>query len=349
MSLITALKQEAVRLGFNRIGITPAHPSPTLNAYLRWVELGQHGEMGYMARPDRITRRQDLSVILPQVHSLIIVALDYSTLQPPADLVNDPMRGRISNYAWGVDYHEVMTPRLEQLVGWLRSQVPADETVQWRVYVDTGPILERSHAQQAGLGFIGKNTMLIHPRAGSHFFLGEILTTFAFDEYDTPHRETMCGSCTRCLNACPTNAFPQSYVLDARKCISYLTIELKNAIPTDLRPQMGNWVYGCDVCQQVCPWNRFAMQTLETDFFPATPDQIAPPLMGLLALTDESFRERFAQSPILRIGRARLVRNACVATGNSGRGEFLGVLRDLANDDESPLVRDHAVWALQQL
>ncbi|MBZ0318773.1 MAG: tRNA epoxyqueuosine(34) reductase QueG [Anaerolineae bacterium] len=349
MSLVTALKQEAVRLGFNRIGITPAHQSPTLDAYLKWVEANQYGEMGYLARPDRIARRQDLSVILPHAHSLIIVALDYSTLQPPADLLNDPMRGRISNYAWGVDYHEIMTPRLEQLAGWLRAQLPPDEAMQWRVYVDTGPILERSHAQQAGLGFIGKNTMLIHPRAGSHFFLGEILTTYAFDEYATPHRETMCGSCTRCLNACPTNAFPQPYVLDARKCISYLTIELKNTIPIDLRPQMGNWVYGCDICQQVCPWNRFAVQTLETDFFPAMSDQMAPPLMELLTLTDETFSERFTQSPILRIGRARLVRNACVAAGNSGQGTFLEVLRGLIEYDESALVREHAAWAIQQL
>ena len=349
MFLTHALKQEATRLGFNRIGITPAHPSPTLNAYLAWIESQHNGEMGYLARPDRIARRQDLSVILPQVRSLIIVALDYSTLQPPADLLNDPTRGRISNYAWGVDYHELMRPRLEQLAGWLRAQLPTDEAMQWRVYVDTGPILERSHAQQAGLGFIGKNTMLIHPRAGSHFFLGEILTTFAFDDYDTPQRETMCGNCTRCLNACPTHAFPQPYVLDARKCISYLTIELKNTIPANLRPHMGRWVYGCDVCQQVCPWNRFAVQTLETDFCPATPDQIAPPLMDLLTLTDESFAERFAQSPILRIGRARLVRNVCVAAGNSGRGEFLEILGRLAHGDESVLVREHATWAIQQL
>ncbi|MBI5930775.1 MAG: tRNA epoxyqueuosine(34) reductase QueG [Chloroflexi bacterium] len=349
MTLATTLQHQAAHLGFNRIGITPATPSPTLDAYLAWVEAQHYGEMAYLARPDRVARRQDLSVILPQARSLIMVALDYSTLQPPADLLNDPTRGRISNYAWGVDYHELMTPRLEALAKWLRNHLPPDETMQWRVYVDTGPILERSHAQQAGLGFIGKNTMLIHPKAGSHFFLGEILTTYAFDRYDTPHRATMCGNCTRCLNACPTHAFPQPYVLDARKCISYLTIELKNAIPIDLRPRMGNWVYGCDICQQVCPWNRFAIQTLETDFFPVIADQIAPSLFDLLALTEDTFRERFAQSPILRIGRARLVRNACVAAGNSGQGGFLEILQGLANHDESPLVREHAAWAIRQL
>lgn len=349
MSLAETLKQEAARVGFNRVGITPAASSPALKAYLAWIEAQRHGEMAYLARPDRVARRQDLSVILPNVRSLIIVALDYSTLHPPAHILNDRTRGRISNYAWGMDYHEIMTPRLEALAGWLRTQLPSDAEIQWRVYVDTGPILERSHAQQAGLGFVGKNTMLIHPQAGSYFFLGEILTTFAFDVYDTPHRETMCGTCTRCLVACPTHAFPQPHVLDARKCISYLTIELKNTIPPELRPLMGNWVYGCDVCQQVCPWNRFAVQTLETSFFPAAIDQIAPPLADLLTLTDVTFHERYAQSPISRIGRVRLVRNACVAAGNSGHIQFWDVLGDLARDDESPVVREHAAWAFQRL
>jgi epoxyqueuosine reductase len=349
MPLTDQLKQQATQLGFNRVGITRAEPSPTLNAYLQWVENQHYGEMGYLARADRIARRQDLSVILPEVRSLIIVALDYTTLQPPPDILNDPTRGRISNYAWGVDYHDLMTPRLEQLAAWLQSQLPFGNDMRWRVYVDTGAILERSHAQQASLGFIGKNTMLIHPRAGSHFFLGEILTTFEFENYDTPHRETMCGRCTHCLHACPTDAFPQPHVLDARRCISYLTIELKNSIPADLRPLMGNWVYGCDVCQEVCPFNRFAIQTLETDFFPADLDFVAPPLANLLALTDETFQERFAHSPILRIGRERLVRNACVAAGNSGWGDFLPQLRQLEQTDASPLVREHAVWAIHQL
>jgi epoxyqueuosine reductase len=171
-------------------------------------------------------------MILPGVRSIVIVALDYGAQTISEDILSDPRRGRISNYAWGTDYHTAMTPKLEHLAAWLRDQSGAD--VQSRVYVDTGAILERSHAQQAGLGFVGKNTMLIHPRRGSYLFLGEILTTLDFDDYDRPGRDTMCGTCTRCLHACPTNAFPRPYVLDARRCNSYLTIELKGSIPPDL-------------------------------------------------------------------------------------------------------------------
>lgn len=341
----TTLKQQATSLGFNRIGVTAAQPSPRLNAYLTWVEHEMHGAMGYLARPDRLERRQDLNLILAGVQSIIVVALDYASLQAPAVIVNDPLRGRLSSYAWGLDYHEVMLPRLEALANWLHQQTGA--AVQQRCYVDTGPILERSHAQQAGLGFIGKNTMLIHPKAGSYFFLGEILTTQRLEE-STPHRESMCGTCTRCLNACPTNAFPQPYVLDARRCISYLTIELKSSIPSELRPYMGNWVYGCDICQAVCPWNRFAPETLETSFFPADIDNMAPPLETLLQLTEDTFRERFAGSPIQRIKRERLVRNACVAAGNSRHKSLESLLKLLLNDP-SVLIREHAAWALQQL
>jgi epoxyqueuosine reductase len=356
MNLAQRLKAEAARLGFNRVGIIRAAPSPTLNAYLDWINAGMHGAMRYLARADRAARRQDLAAILPGVRSLVVVALDYSTLRPPAHILDNPERGRISNYAWGMDYHDLMRPRLETLADWLQAQVHnAGHALTTRVYVDTGAVLERSHAQQAGLGFVGKNTMLIHPRAGSYFFLGELLATFDFEAWgdgsrvDAPHRETMCGRCTRCLAACPTNAFPRPYVLDARRCISYLTIELKGAIPQDLRPSMGNWVYGCDVCQEACPWNRFAVQSVETDFFPASPDSVMPKLAELLALTDGSFRERFARSPILRIGRERLVRNACVAAGNSGQRVFLEPLRRLIQADTSPLVREHARWAIERL
>jgi epoxyqueuosine reductase len=220
--------------------------------------------------------------------------------------------------------------------------------MQRRAYVDTGAILERSHAQQAGLGFVGKNTMLIHPRRGSDFFIGEILTDSAFDEYDQPHRETMCGACTRCLSACPTSAFPRPYVLDARLCISYLTIEHPGWIDRALRPRMGNWVFGCDVCQIVCPWQRFAIQTQVTDFFPAGPDRAAPPLAQLLALDEAEFDARFRGAPVHRIGRERLARNACIAAGNSRRAELAPGLEKLLND-ASPLVRGHAGWALARL
>ncbi len=340
------LKAKAHELGFNLVGITRAEPSPTLDAYLRWIDAGMHGSMGYMARPDRVARRRDVSLILPGARSFVVVGLDYQTTIIPDSILNDPSRGRIAAYAWGLDYHDILTPRLESLAEWLQTE--SGQKFSHRAYVDTGAILERSHAQQARLGFVGKNTMLINPRRGSTFFLGEILTDLEFDVYDTPHRATMCGNCTRCLNACPTNAFPRPHVLDARLCISYLTIEYKGEIDSELRPLMDNWIYGCDVCQDVCPFQRFAQQSHERSFFPVDLDRIAPPLVDLLTLDDAAFKTRFQNSPIERIKRERLVRNACIAAGNWGHPDVISPLKNLLND-ESPLVRDHAAWALARI
>ncbi len=348
--LAERVKAKAAVLGFSLAGITPAVPAPELDAYLSWIEAGYHGSMGYLARPDRVARRRDLGVIQPGARSLIVAGLEYASLLPEVALA-DPARGRISNYAWGLDYHDLMIPRLEALAEWLRAETRAE--FAHRVYVDTGPILERSHARQAGLGFTGKNTLLIHPRRGSFFFLGEILTTLEFETYDEPFPAPEqggvdCGRCTRCLKACPTVAFPAPRVLDARRCISALTIEHKGTIPEELRPLMGNWVYGCDVCQTVCPFNRFAVETRESAFRAADLDRAAPPLVDLLALDEARFRARFAGTPILRIGRERLVRNACVAAGNWRGPAALPRLEWLAARDESALVREHAAWAIGQ-
>ncbi len=339
------LKEKARELGFSMAGVVAAQPGRRLDAYLRWIEMGYQGKMGYMARPDRVVRRRDPQVILPGVRTIVCLALDYQTMRLPEEVANDPSRGRISNYAWGIDYHDAMTPRVEELGRWLQAQAGGE--VQNKVYVDTGAILERDHAESAGLGFTGKNTMLIAPQRGSFFFLGELLTTLPLVE-DEPRPMPGCGSCHRCLDACPTNAFPQPYVLDARRCISYLTIELKEWIPHDLRPLMGNWVYGCDVCQVVCPFNRFAGYDGEMVFRPASYDAAAPPLLELLALDVETFKRRFAHSPIKRIKRHRLVRNACVAAGNWGSPEAVPALLRLLGD-EQPLVRGHAAWALGQI
>lgn len=339
------VKAQARALGFNFAGIIPAEPASTLDAYFRWIEAGMHGNMGYLARPDRQERRQDLNVILPGVQSMILVGLDYRTLPIPESVLSDPARGRIASYAWGLDYHDIMTPRLQDLADWLSANLAYGTS---KVYVDTGAVLERAHAQQAGMGFIGKNTMLIHPRRGSYFFLGEILTDVAFDAYDSPGRQSMCGTCTRCLVACPTDAFPQSFVLDARKCISYLTIENKGWIDRKLRPYMGNWVFGCDICQDVCPWQRFAVPTEEQTFYPKDYDRAAPPLSNLLNMDTQSFKQMFSGTPIERIKRHRMVRNACVAAGNWASPEVLPMLEPLL-EDESPLVRGHAAWAYQRV
>ena len=339
------IRAKARELGFSLCGITPAQPSPTLGRYLRWIRRGMHGEMGYMARPDRVRRRQDLREILPGARSLIVVGLDYQASYAAADLLSDPARGRIASYAWGVDYHRVLGLRLERFAEWLLER--SGGQLEHKVYVDTGALLERSHAQQAGLGFIGKNTMLIHPRRGSSFFLGEIITSLALDSYDMPQRETMCGTCTRCLAACPTDAFAAPFVLDARRCISYHTIENKGWVDRHLRADFGNWIFGCDICMEVCPFQRFTGATDEVAFLPMEVERVAPKLIDILMLDERGFRQLFRRSPVERIGRERLVRNACIAAGNWRDERAIPHLIQLLYDS-SPLVRGHAAWALWQ-
>ena len=335
------------------MGIIPAAPARHLAAYERWIAAEMHGAMGYMARPDRQIRRRDLNVILPNVQSIICVGLDYYTLALPPQIADDPSRGRISRYAWGVDYHDIMWPRMKEFAAWLEETGGG----QSRTYVDTGAILERDHAESAGMGFTGKNAMLIHPRRGSFMFLGELLTTLPI----TPPLPLSpapllpigsCGSCTRCQTACPTDAFPEPYMVDARRCISYLTIELKGWMPRDMRPLIGNWVYGCDVCQEVCPYNRFAQPTAERGFYGDEKLEIgdlsAPSLLDILAMDEAAFADRFANSPIKRIKRRRLLRNAAVAAGNWGSATSVPLLINLL-DDPDPILRGHAAWALGQI
>lgn len=345
--LTERLKKKAIAAGFNAVGVVSAVPGRRLDAYLNWIASGMQGEMNYLARRDRVIRRENPAVILPGIRSIVCLGLHYDPVAIPNEIVNDPGRGRISNYAWGVDYHGVMEPLMRELADWLRQE--SGQSVTSKVYVDTGAILERDHAESAGLGFTGKNTMLIAPRRGSWFFLGELLTTLELD-YDEPTDLPSCGRCQRCLDACPTGAFPAPYVLDARACISYLTIELKGWIPQRLRPSMGNWIFGCDVCQLVCPFNRFATGGADTAnvFQPVNWDSVAPPLLDLLTMDEQAFVKRFANSPIKRIKRRGLVRNACVAAGNWGSSRAIPALVCLLSDAE-PLVRGHAAWALRQI
>jgi epoxyqueuosine reductase len=329
------IKGKAHALGFDRVGIVEAMPSPRLDAYLDWIGAGYHAGMGYMARPDRVARRRDLNVILPGVQTLVCAAMHYPG---PPEAPPDPARGRISCYARGADYHAVMLDRLEQLA----EAIPAAEV---RAYVDTGPLLERDHAYRAGLGFTGKNTMLIAPQGGSYFFLGELLIAERATEYDHPSGPaSMCGTCTRCQTACPTAAFPRPYVLDAGRCISYLTIEHKGPIPRDLRPLMGNWLYGCDVCQEVCPFNRFADRAERPD---------DPSLIDILTLSADAFADTWAHSEhFRRLGYERLLRNACIVAGNSEDAALIPTLipalKALLRSD-SALIRLHTVWALGRL
>lgn len=340
------LKAKGRSLGFSMIGVIPAAPGRRLDAYVRWLASDYHGEMSWLARSDRIRRRSDLNVILPEVQSIVCVGLDYYLGGLSAEVAADPSRGRISNYAWGVDYHDVMTPRLAELASWLTDNSGGSTTS--KVYVDTGAILERDHGESAGLGFTGKNTMLISPRRGSWLFLGELLTTARLQPDTLKQAMPSCGSCHRCLDACPTGAFPAPYVLDARRCISYLTIELKGWIPQEMRPLMGNWIYGCDICQEVCPFNRFADAAQERAFNAGTLQRSAPLLIELLSLDEDGFAEQFKSSPIKRIKRERLLRNACVAAGNWEDQKAAPVLLGLLAD-KSPIIRGHAAWALSRI
>jgi epoxyqueuosine reductase len=343
MNLTAQVREKAYSLGFDVVGVSPAFPVPHIDAYSAWIAKGYHGEMGYMARADRVERRENPAAILPEVRSVVCVGLNYYPGPPPGDLADDASRGLIASYAWGLDYHELMLPRLEELAALVRAEAEGAT----RAYVDTGPILERAYAARAGLGFIGKNTCLINPRMGSWLFLGEILTDATLEPTPSETRVS-CGTCRRCLDACPTGALVAPRVLDARRCISYLTIELKDAIPPDLRPLMGNRIYGCDVCQRVCPWQRFAGPTREQGLLAQVPDRAAPPLIQTMRMSEEKFQRRYAGTPILRVGRARLLRNVAVALGNRGDARAVPALQKALADPE-PLVRDHAAWALGRI
>lgn len=347
MTLTSRIRNEALRLGFDFCGFSEAKPSPRADAFGDWIGRGRHAGMGWIARDPE--RRLDPQRVLPGAVSLISVALSYYLEDPPATLWNDPLRGRVARYAWGRDYHDVMLPMLEELAAFVRSE--AGVPVCHRAYVDTGPVLERDVAARAGLGFIGKNTLLIHPRAGSYMLLGEVLVDVPLDpdlEMIAEAEKGTCGDCRRCQDVCPTHAFPVPYVLDSNLCISYLTIELKGSIPEPLRPKMGNWIFGCDECQSVCPWVKQYATASKQRFLKYEPDWAAPSLLELIQLDDKAFKDRFAGSPILRPKRKGLLRNVAVALGNSGRPEAIPSLEKATKDPE-PLIAEHASWALSRL
>jgi epoxyqueuosine reductase len=278
--------------------------------------------------------------ILDGVRSLVMLGMPYRTADP---VPCQPGQGRISRYAWGAaDYHDLIHDRLRQLADWLVERVPG---VLVRGVVDTAPLLEREFARLAGLGWIGKNTLLINRDAGSWFFLAALLTDLEL-HYDPPHERDYCGTCRACLDACPTEAFPEPYVLDATRCISYLTIELRSSVPLPLRSEMGDWVFGCDICQEVCPWNRRAPASSEGAFAPA-PESNPVLLADLLTMTDSDFRVRFRGTPLRRAKRRGLLRNAAIAAGNQRAPELLAALVRGLSDPE-PLVRDACAWALEQ-
>ena len=336
------LVAEATALGFAALGFAPAADDPLRGQRLReWLAAGMHGEMEWMEA--RAEVRQGPQAMWPEAQSVIALGMSYAPEVDPLALAERPEKARISVYAQGRDYHDTVKKALKALARWLVEQVP---DTALKVFVDTAPVMEKPLGEAAGIGWQGKHTNLVSRAHGSWLFLGAIYTTLPFAP-DPPH-DARCGSCSACLDVCPTDAFPAPYRLDARRCISYLTIEHKGPIPEEFREAIGNRIYGCDDCLAVCPWNKFAMTAARHRAFLPRAELAAPRLAELLALDDAGFQRLFSGSPIKRIGRDRFVRNCLIAAGNSGNGQLESIVRPLL-DDPDPVVAEAAEWALERL
>ncbi len=334
--LTELLKAEAGRLGFALAGAAPAVASPGYERFSQWLSAGYAGQMHYL--PDRRDAYGHPQHVLDRVRSILMLGMSYHT-ESAAPCGEG--QGRVASYAWSeIDYHDVIHGRLKQLIERLHQKLP---DARARGVVDTAPLLEREFAQLAGLGWVGKNTLLLNKQQGSYFFLAALLTDVEL-QYDRPFAADHCGTCRACLDACPTDAFPEPYVLDATKCISYLTIELREAIPTGLREGVGDWLFGCDVCQQVCPWNDHASPSGESVFAPL-PQRNPVDLIALMQLDDDAFRQAFRKTPLWCAKRRGVLRNAAIVLGNHPTPAALPALERGLNDEE-PLVRGACAWAL---
>ena len=335
LQLTAELKREAHRLGFDLTGVCPAVTPQGVSRFHEWLASGYAGTMDYL--PARVEAYTHPRHVLDGARSLLVLAFPYRTVEPEPP---QPGRGRVSRYAWGHDYHDVVRERLRSLAEFLSVR---SSQARVRTVIDTAPLLEREFAQLAGLGWIGKNTLLLNKVAGSWFFLAALVTDLEL-AYDDPHETEHCGTCRACLDACPTDAFVDAYVLDARRCISYLTIELRGPIPRDLRPSVGDWLFGCDICQEVCPWNQKAPTSDESQLRPLA-GATTLDLVALFELDDAAFRARFRHTPLWRPKRRGLLRNAAIVLGNQRPPEAIGALVRGLNDGE-PLVRGACAWAL---
>ena len=349
------IKARSFELGFILAGVTTPDPPPHYEIFEGWLAQGRHGTMDYLATERSRTRRANPREIMPECKSILVLATPYSSpLHPSISAqkthennsgglaeVGGHEEGQVASYAWGKDYHDVLPARMQELIQFIDEQVGYPVSNRW--YTDTGPLLERDLAQRAGIGWIGKNTCLIHPQHGSYFLLSEILLDLAL-EPDPPFVTDHCGTCTRCIEACPTDCILPDRTIDATRCISYLTIELKDDIPVELRDKMGNWVFGCDICQMVCPWIRFAGEG-DPAFGEHSP---APDLTEELSISAREFGQRFKGTPVKRAKRRGYLRNVAVALGNTGDMHALPVLQNALHDEE-PVVREHARWAIEKI
>ena len=347
MSTEARVRDQARLLGFEACGFSSAAPPGTAKQFSEWLAQGRHGTMDYLARTAH--KRADPQLVLPNAKTIVMLVCSYwmdlqaGSSRSPCDSIAPSKRGVVARYAQFSDYHDLLADRLRTMAQFLDACGGAGTRSLW--YIDTGPLLERDFAQRAGLGFVGKHTNLINRRMGNWILLAAVITTLSL-EPDTPE-PNRCGTCTRCLEACPTQAIVAPFQLDARLCISYLTIEHKGPIPKEMRPLIGNRVFGCDDCLAACPWNRFAVQgQLMTAH--SRHELAAPDLIPLLTIGDEEFRRRFVGTPLERTKRRGLVRNACVALGNVGDSSTLPALRRAAQESD-PLVSEHAHWAIEQI
>lgn len=343
------IKQAATDAGFELAGIAPVRRHPELQHFEPWIDAGYSGDMKYLEARDEAgnLKRASLDSAVPWARSVIVCAINYNAAQPYSTAFNDPRHGWISRYAWSKeDYHEAVMRRLREVESRLRQEAALlNDELQSRCYVDTGPLVERVYAKYAGVGWIGKNTCILNQKLGSWLFLGVILTSIELQP-DRPAPDR-CGTCTRCIEACPTDAFVGPYQLDSNRCISYLTIEKRGAIPEDLRAGIGQHVFGCDICQDVCPWNRKAPVTAAPELQPRE-ELINPALEWLTGMSAEEFRNVFRRSPVRRAKPAGLLRNAVIAIGNSGDRQLLPVLNRLVSDSD-PIISEHARWAKDRL
>jgi epoxyqueuosine reductase len=340
------IKAKSRQLGFFLAGVTTPEPPPHYSTFENWLAQGHHGTMDYLASDRSRIRRADPREILPECKSILVLATPYN---PPLTMRDEEarrqegqgVRGQIASYAWGDDYHDVLPARMKELVQFIEEQTGGPIKNRW--YTDTGPILERDLAQRAGLGWIGKNTCLIHPKHGSYFLLSEILLDLVL-EPDPPFITDHCGTCRRCIEACPTACILPDRTIDATRCISYLTIELKDDIQIELREKIDNWIFGCDICQMVCPWNRFAGEG-DAAFGDQDPIHSLP---DELTVSTQDFNQRFKGSPIQRAKRRGYLRNVAVALGNTGNMLALPVLQNALTNLE-PMVQEHAQWAIDKI
>lgn len=344
MTLRDSLQAEAYRLGFSLVGVTTLAQPPHWLTFTNWMERGHHAGMAYLAAPESSQKRANPALLFPQARSILCLAFPY--LPPVPASAAKPGSGIVAAYACGEDYHNLIPAQLSALMS--ASQRLGGGNLQFKGLTDSAPLLERDLAQRAGLGWIGKNTCLIHPRLGSYFFLAEVLVSLEI-EPDEPFTADRCGSCRRCIEACPTGCILPDRTIDAARCLSYLTIENKGIIPPELRPALGNRIFGCDICQEVCPWNQHARPAQSAAELAPRAGMPHPNLIEEMRLSPEGFRQKFFGSPILRAKRRGYLRNVAVALGNQPDSTYLPVLSTVLEAEAEPLIRAHAAWAVKQI